>query len=431
MSTEQWLALDCPLCKSKLRIKSAYAHLRGRCPECGGRVEAPRPRPQAPRRISDADEPQGLVPIDEEWPESAQLADEDDRKEYGVAPTPTSWPDAVPPPAKPMVEGYHLDRQGWRPEPAAPVDPTVDPYQVAPVDNTAPPPTSPILYSLTLAELNPIRVGPPPRFPLWQGVFSFPFRLECIKPWLYIGVGLTVVDGLALMVHGCIVLIMQENKIGAIVPLPLMALMFFLLLVGSYAASCFMAAVQDTAAGNDTVRWTDDSIMERFFKFYYLLWLVACAALPMGLFLVIQRGEAVHGSAGPILLLITLWIFPVLLLSSLSAHSMWIILDKKLLGRLLRHPSSWVLLFVYPPVLLVPNAWLIYASVGRIEMGMVPVAGLVCAGSILLYARMIGRAGWIMTKPGRKAPKGDRRTDKERAPSAEEETAPSDGRGWG
>lgn len=432
---ESWLVLSCPLCKSELRIKRGYAHLRGRCPECGGRIAAPKPKPQAPRRISDADEPQGLVPIEEEWPEPARLVDEDDGKEYGLAATPTSWPQAAPAKPPSMVDGYAVDQQGWRPEPAAPIEPPADPYQVAPSDSSPTPPVPAAPYSLTNAELNPIRVAPPPSFPLWQGIFTFPFRGASIKPWIYLAVGFTIIDFLAMVVHVCIKLIMEENKIGAILPLPLLACLFIALFVGSYAASCFMAAVQDTAAGNDSVRWSDDSIMDRFFKFYYLVWLTSCAALPMGLAWII-RHDIQQGAGGIVLVLLTLCLFPVLLLSSLSAHSFWIILERNLLGRLLRHPGAWVLLFFYPAGLGLLNAWLIYASVIGIEMSMAPVAGVVIGGSILMYGRMIGRAGWLMTKPVKRAPKADQKPRKgmvlPQQPSAtEEEPDDSQVNGWG
>ena len=39
-----WLALQCPGCRVRLRVKEAYAHLRGRCPECAYRIDAPRPQ---------------------------------------------------------------------------------------------------------------------------------------------------------------------------------------------------------------------------------------------------------------------------------------------------------------------------------------------------------------------------------------------------
>src|SRR6516225_6223739 len=93
----QWLSLSCPSCKVGLRIKSAYAHLRGRCPECGCRIEAPRPQAAGPARASAASPANlGLVPIDEEWPEPARLQGEE-RPAYDFATSPLVAPVPKPP----------------------------------------------------------------------------------------------------------------------------------------------------------------------------------------------------------------------------------------------------------------------------------------------------------------------------------------------
>src|SRR5437764_1930187 len=96
---EKWLSLACPACRSKLRIRQAYAHLKGRCPECGYRIPAPKPQPpQSLPAFSDADEPLGLMPIDEEWPEPAEVerANEDPSAAYTI-----EAPHATPPLPKP------------------------------------------------------------------------------------------------------------------------------------------------------------------------------------------------------------------------------------------------------------------------------------------------------------------------------------------
>lgn len=73
-----WLQLDCPFCRCRFRIKAAYAHLKGRCPECAFRIAAPTPREAPPAPISDSDEPLGLLPLDdEEWPEPGLRFQED------------------------------------------------------------------------------------------------------------------------------------------------------------------------------------------------------------------------------------------------------------------------------------------------------------------------------------------------------------------
>src|SRR5262249_34408191 len=73
--SDPWFYFNCPMCRSRLRIKSEYTHMRGRCPSCGFRIEPPDPKPLAVKPT--AHEPGGLVPEDEEWPEPATVVEEE------------------------------------------------------------------------------------------------------------------------------------------------------------------------------------------------------------------------------------------------------------------------------------------------------------------------------------------------------------------
>src|SRR5262245_15879949 len=113
-SLDEWLELDCPRCKARFRIKAAYAHMNGRCPNCGKFIDAPRPAPPPVPGSFDSDEPLGLVPIEEEWPEPAQM-DVDGREHYGFGALPSQWtePQAQ---KSPEVEAYGFDN-GHEPPP--------------------------------------------------------------------------------------------------------------------------------------------------------------------------------------------------------------------------------------------------------------------------------------------------------------------------
>src|ERR671936_2922622 len=67
------------------------------------------------------------------------------------------------------------------------------------------------------------------------------------------------------------------------------ALLFFMYLVGmtiiglyvaAYAAHSFLTAVEDTAAGNDEVRWPHDPLVDWAWKLFYLVWLAAVWLVP-------------------------------------------------------------------------------------------------------------------------------------------------------
>lgn len=74
MSMDPWYLLKCSSCRATLRIKSDYVHMRGKCPVCGQRIESPQPKALV---MSDSDEPMGLLPLDEEWPEPATVVNSD------------------------------------------------------------------------------------------------------------------------------------------------------------------------------------------------------------------------------------------------------------------------------------------------------------------------------------------------------------------
>jgi hypothetical protein len=63
--SDPWYLLQCPSCKSQMRIKTAYSHMRGRCPVCKQWIESKVPKP-----LSMSDE--GTIE-DEVWPEPPQL----------------------------------------------------------------------------------------------------------------------------------------------------------------------------------------------------------------------------------------------------------------------------------------------------------------------------------------------------------------------
>lgn len=179
------------------------------------------------------------------------------------------------------------------------------------------------------------------------------------------------------------------------------------LLVLSYAAYSFLVALTCTAAGNDEVIWPGEPIQDWLFKVWYLGWLLAVWAVPASLL------AAVLGISGPLSALFlvgVLWlIFPVGLLSSLSAPSHFIIFRPLIVRMLLRHFGATLRFYAGSgPVVLVCGALGYAALFGFRGIPLldqpviaVPVAAVVGGAGCLVYARLLGRLAFIVSQsPG-------------------------------
>jgi hypothetical protein len=113
------------------------------------------------------------------------------------------------PPSLP-VEGYRIRPTDWPPGPApgtARVE-KVEPLALQPLPPDPPPVTGPIPPGDPLAPLPKVsryeeelaghsEPPPPPRSPLWSGVYQFPWYPRCVGPWLRLSVGMLVAGAVA------------------------------------------------------------------------------------------------------------------------------------------------------------------------------------------------------------------------------------------
>jgi hypothetical protein len=197
------------------------------------------------------------------------------------------------------------------------------------------------------------------------------------------------------------------------------ALVLVGLLVGSYAAYSFLLTLTNTAAGNDEVLWPGDPITDWLFKICYLGWLLALWAVPASLVLAVMQ---LPPPLTALCLAALLWlIFPASLLSSLSAHSQFVVLRPTIIHLLFRHFGATVRFYASSGLVVLVCAALGYAAVFGFggahaydqPVLLVPLAAGAGAVGWLLYARLLGRMALLISRPD-----SGKRTARERKPSS-------------
>jgi hypothetical protein len=399
-----WLTIHCPGCRGRFRLKEAYAHLRGRCPHCGFRIEAQRPKPLKPQAPQLENDSLALAPIDEEWPEPAETGEANQPANYALSEAPVRVNEPPRVERKPSVEGYGLGND-WKPTPSAAPEPVHDAYDVGPAAEPARSKEEPIIHGLSMAERNPLRAPPPPANPLWQGVFDIPWQPGNLRTWtlltFVLGVFLVflvlfgVLFGLFQTASG-----LSANTVisGYLIPPTIAILAILVLVVGAMTASRFLAVFEQTAAGNHDVHWPDESIGERFLKFVYLLWLTGAATLPSALLCYVLAGVVTPGWFLVLLGLVPALVFPILLLSSQAARKTTTLLDRNVLRRLAVRPGAlWTFYLQSSFVLGISVLLGMWTIVDQLAW-LVPVAAVVWSAALMVYARMLGRLAWVITR---------------------------------
>jgi DNA-directed RNA polymerase subunit RPC12/RpoP len=331
------VGFKCPACGTRLHAPAAQAGAEMACPDCGRKTTVPAPRPP-PRRPS----PPQAEPYDV----------------GAVGPRPAFKPIFAPPWLRQRLHRGH-EELTWE-------------------DFVPPPPP------------------PPPRWPLLSGVFTLPWRGDCIVHWLGLTLGLaTVIAVLAAMTGygGTFVVGGGYGGIGAaIVALAATALAVGLgAMWAGVCAVCGLAIISDTAAGNDRIEnWPD--------PLAFVDWVGSTFYVFNSLFLAAAPGMGAAwwlGAADPAAWLgvpVAFWLlFPPLLLSTLEAGSPLMPWSRFVMGSLLRCGWRWALFYAETALLLaglVAVAALLPPWLALVVFApAAPAAGMV-------YFRLLGRLAW-------------------------------------
>jgi hypothetical protein len=400
----------------------AYAHLPGRCPECRCRIEAPRPdlRPPVPSAIED-----GLLPIEEEWPEAGQLLNDDATPTYTFSNPPPDWELNSPARTTPLVETEetYSFAPGEEPPPVEaparaaeaqksktaakkPAKARHEPYGMLPVEpNTLPPvvPDADMLADPEESERSKLRepMPVPPVHPFLEGLWTFPFRPAMLLALFWLGIGFLIVGLLATLMVFCA----DEGGpalLGIAIGAPLAVGLF--LWSGTYAANGFFAVVEETSAGADQIRWpSGGQLAEGFSKLFYLLWLGTMSGVVVGLPWLLLL-NAVDGGLWWTVLAVVPWtlLFPVFLFSSMAASSRMLLLEPHTVAAFFKKPRVALILVLASGALFASPLALTFIALNGPNFLAAVFGGFLWAVCFILYARLLGRAGYVLMQGGRR-----------------------------
>ncbi len=175
----------------------------------------------------------------------------------------------------------------------------------------------------------------------------------------------------------------------------------------NYGAHCFMVVLDESAAGIDEVKWPDEPIIDWLWKCIFLTWLLFVGLVPVWVIAVLAFPAAVAGPLGIIpLTLGVLWLlFPICLLSALSAKKMFVVLHPEVLRRLARRPHSLALFYLLTGILIAGSGWLSYLGATR-NPAIWLLAAPLGSAVLLIYARLLGRLAYLLAF---RTPIGDKR----------------------
>lgn len=222
-----------------------------------------------------------------------------------------------------------------------------------------------------------------PRWPMVQGVFTFPWYLQTLAAWMGISFGLIVFGELLMFLWGpgARMGLMGVRLFGP--PAALAGVLAF-----SYAAACFLNVIEETSYGWNVIEtWPEMNWKEWVWSLAYVIGLASQAAL-VGIPLRLIPGlhPWLPVAVG------TLAAFPLVLLGALAADSAWVPLSILTVLRSLKtHWRAWC--FFYLVTGAMAAGWWILTTVhlSRLRWWVPVYSGPLLATVLLIYARLLGR----------------------------------------
>lgn len=195
-------------------------------------------------------------------------------------------------------------------------------------------------------------------------------------------------------------------------PGPIVQAIFFMLslaasiIVGAvvlaYAARCVLLIVQETGLGQDEIVWPNDPYADWLGHAVLFLELLGIWLAPAALTARLMREVWLPENGALRVLLLAgpgLWLFfPIGLFSSLSAQSRWVPFRWTIFWCFLRIAPTALGFYILTALLLSVAVVPWYYALFGGRMVVLPVAAVVSATVLFIYARLLGRLAWIIQR---------------------------------
>lgn len=258
-------------------------------------------------------------------------------------------------------------------------------------------------FKLSEAELNPERGDPPPKHLLFDRVFEYFLRpARHITCWLWIAFGTMVFLVQCWMIAALISMDSQLGYVGA----GAVAIGSIWVLIWSYgyASTIFFEIITSTSSGNDTFQKPDTSWHENFLYFMRVAYYFGIASIPA--YFLYKMGLDIFGYAAGVSLFL-----PLFVLSAMGSSNSFFVFEPGIFAALMKkihwYLGVWGLGFLLWTVAL----GLDYLAV--LYPFLIPVAALVQSAVWIIYARLIGRLGYLLMGPKKRKRKKKKRDGEE------------------
>ncbi len=248
--------------------------------------------------------------------------------------------------------------------------------------------------------------------PLWDGIYNFPWQIGNLQVLVFLWIAFSLLALLFAGYHTLFSFISEQAgkgdlpetgmfmiavRAGGYIFAGLTALAF---LSALYPAACFLAVVEDSAGGNEDVKWESIAWTECIGKLFFLSWVFGCSAaagaIPiMAVAVVVPLASEVWWL---MVLGLALLFFPVVLLSTLSAGSAWFLIEPQLLTAYVRRPHVGAIIYANTAFFALPSALFGWWTIMDYHLWLTPVTGLMWSCYFLAYARVLGRAAWVLSE---------------------------------